>query len=458
MSAKDYFQDITPPSSDQPRPLKVNAAPAAASASEPDPPQVAVESSERSIRNIQVPQRARRSGTEVRSVGTPPSSRGLGRMWLWGGTGLAILVLAALGLVALRPTTVTVVPRSHIVLFDETANFTAYPAESAAAGTLSFTTETSTYEDSQTVQANGVERAEEKASGNITIYNEYSTSPQRLLKNTRFETPDGLIFRAPAEIIVPGRKGATPGEITVMVIADQAGEKYNVGPVSRFTLPGLKSSSDMYKKIYARSSAAMSGGFSGDRPATAPAELERAMAEIRGRLEEKARMAIGAREDGAFAFYELARATFESLPPVSEGEKNVRITERLTMELPIFPADLFAQTVAESVSAGVGENGVVLKPLEDFAAQTAATSSFSATTPLSFGLVGQAQLVWKVDTAELAAALAGRDESAFQTIVEGFAGIAEAKARIEPFWKRTFPEDALDIKVKVKEPELPRSN
>ena len=41
-------------------------------------------------------------------------------------------------------------------------------------------------------------------------------------------------------------------------------------------------------------------------------------------------------------------------------------------------------------------------------------------------------------------------------IVEGFAGIEEAHARIEPFWKSSFPEDPSAIKIKVKEPELPR--
>lgn len=453
--AKDYFQDITPPSSGEPRPLKVNPAPAP-SEDAPDPPVSSGESNERSIRNIQVPIRVRRGGGEVRGGGGSPARRDGGRMWLWGGIAVALLVLGAIGLVALRPTTVTVAPRSHVVIFDETASFTAYPAGSAAAGTLVFTVETSTYEESQIVQANGTEKVEEKASGNITVYNEFSAAPVRLLKNTRFATPEGLIFKAPAEVLVPGRRGTTPGQITITVFADAAGERYNVGPVSRFTLPGLKSSGDMYAKVYARSTAATSGGFSGERPAAEPAELESAKAEIRGRLEEKARKAVRSRGEDSFAFYDIARLTYESLPPVSEGEKGVRIGERLTMELPVFPADSFALLVAESVSAGVESGGIVLKPLEGFSARSAATSTLTGDSPLSFSLVGQAQLIWKVNAEELASALAGRDESAFQTIVEGFAGIEEAHARIEPFWKRTFPEDPSDIKIKVKEPELPR--
>lgn len=376
-------------------------------------------------------------------------------MWLWGGAALALMVLGALALIAFRPTTVTVIPRSHVVLFDEAASFTAYPAAAAAPGTLSFTLETATFEDSQLVEASGVERIEEKASGNITVFNNHSSAPVRLLKNTRFQTPDGLVFKAPAEVVVPGKRGSTPGQITITVIAEAAGEKYNVGPVAKFTLPGLRSSS-MYANVYASSATAMTGGFSGDRPAAAPGALEGAVAEIRSRLVERARESIKSKGEDSFAFFDLAQLSYESMPAVAEGETKVRVGEKLTMQLPVFPAAQFAHLVAESVSAGAESGTVVLKPLEAFAARLSTSSTVRAEAPFSFGLTGQAQLVWNVDAAELAAALAGRDESAFQTIVEGFDSIEEAHARIEPFWQRSFPNDPADIKIKVVEPQLPR--
>ncbi len=449
MNAKDYFQDITPPESSAPRTLHVSAAMPETTPADQSPS----EGGEKSIRNIQVPTRLRRS-PDVRESDIPPLPRRRERMWLWGGAALALLILGVLALVALRPTTVTVIPRSHTVFFDETARFIAYPAGSNATGTLSFMIEESTYEDSQIVKAAGVERVEERASGNITVYNDYSSTPVKLLKNTRFETPDGLIFRAPSEVVVPGKKGSAAGEVTVMVIADAPGDRYNVGPVSRFTLPGLKSST-MYTKVYARSSAAMSGGFSGERPVAEKSALDAAVSEIRGRLEEKAHAAIGGIGADKVAFFDLARLSYESLPATMEGQGNVRIAERLRLELPVFPADAFAHVVAESVSAGAEEGGVVLKPLEGFSAR-AETKTFSVTSPLTFTLSGQAQLVWKVNVDELASALAGRDESAFQTIVESFSGIEEAHARIEPFWSNSFPKDTAAIKMKVKEPEPAR--
>lgn len=411
---------------------------------------------EKSIRNIQItPGRRPRIGAEdTRESGMPPVRRETSRYILWGGVVLALLVLGVIALIAFRPTKVTVLPRSHSVLLDETARFIAYPAGEAAAGILSYTVEVSTFEDSEIMPAQGIERVEDRASGTITVYNEYSSAPVKLLKNTRFETPQGLIFKVPAEVVVPGKKGAVAGQISVTVIADKAGEQYNVAPVEKFTLPGLRSTPSMYAKVYARSTSAMTGGFAGERPAASPAALEAAQTKIRNSLEGKARAAATENTDETtFAFFGLARITFENLPPTTEKDNKVRIRTRARMELPLFPADRFAYVIGESVSAEAESGAIVLVPGQGFSAQPVGTLGDNfATSPLNFTLRGTARLVWKIDAGELAKALAGRDEAAFQTIVEDFPGIEEAHARIEPFWKNTFPTDPSDIKVKVGEP------
>lgn len=455
--AKEYFQDITPPSGDD-TPPKSPPPPTPPSAPADAPPQN--EPPSKTIRNIQVSATRQKlqggDGDRGASHAPPaPPKKHFARYALWGGSLLAILVLAALALVALRPTSVTVIPRSHTVLFDETARFTAFPVESAATTTtLTFKVETITLDDSQVVPAEGVEEVEERANGTITVFNNYSTSPVNLIKNTRFETPSGLVFRAPSETVIPGKRGSTPGEISVTVIADKPGQEYNVGPIDTFRLPGLASTPDMYQGVYASSNSAMKGGFSGERPTADPAALEAAQSEIRNRLESRAHAAAQEHTSSAnFAFVDLARVTYKSLAPTPEGEGNVRLNERLTMELPVFSADEFAYLVGENVSAGVEEGAIVLEPGEGFTARFAEVpTSLLAISPLVFTLEGTAQLVWKVDTDELGQTLAGRDEAAFQAIVEGFPGIEEARARIEPFWKRSFPSDPSDIKITVEDP------
>jgi len=104
----------------------------------------------------------------------------------------------------------------------------------------------------------------QKAHGTITIYNEFSSSPQPLVATTRFASADGKIFRLSSGVSIPGSQNVggqiTPGAIEAEVIADEAGTAYNIDPTS-FTIPGFQSSgNEKYTKIYAKSFKAMTGG------------------------------------------------------------------------------------------------------------------------------------------------------------------------------------------------------
>ncbi|MCR4281058.1 MAG: baseplate J/gp47 family protein [Candidatus Kaiserbacteria bacterium] len=447
--ADDYFKDILPKSGSSRNTVSAGA-----------PQQPSFSSAERSIRNITVsPRHKQRVGSsDMREMREPPStpsfassgpSKPLGkRVWIWIIAAVSVLVLIIIAIFFFRSTTVTVTPRSHAVVFDSTSNFVAYPIAEAATGTLAYSVSASDLEDSAVVKSEGKEHAEEKATGTIEVFNEYGTGSIRLIKNTRFVTESGLVFRVPATVVVPGKKGTKPGSVAITVFADQAGVEYNVGP-SRFTLPGLKSSPDMYAKVYGRSSAAMSGGFVGDRPAIAPATLESARAEIRGRLESKARdTADSLANDTSVVFPGLVKITYESLPITSEAGGDVRLHEKAHVEVPVFTAESLAQVVALAAGANVGNEKISLSGM-DKAKAVAKGASVLGKDTLAFALNGGAVIVWNVDSGALAQALAGRDNSAFQGIVNGFPGIQEARARIEPFWKGSFPASPSDIKIEL---------
>ncbi len=111
----------------------------------------------------------------------------------------------------------------------------------------------------------------QKARGKITIYNEYSTSPQPLVATTRFLSSNGKIFRLVSGITIPGMETSSgetkPGAVEVQVVADEAGESYNIAP-DKFTIPGFEGSgAEKYSKFYAKSTENMSGGGSGDQTA-----------------------------------------------------------------------------------------------------------------------------------------------------------------------------------------------
>ncbi len=119
---------------------------------------------------------------------------------------------------------------------------------------------------SLTFQSSGDKVASsKKARGKITIYNEFSEASQVLVATTRFLTEDGKLYRLTRTVVVPGMSVGEngekqPGKVEAEVVADKAGEEYNIGP-SRFSIPGFEGG-PKYDKFYAESTQPMRGGGS----------------------------------------------------------------------------------------------------------------------------------------------------------------------------------------------------
>ena len=118
---------------------------------------------------------------------------------------------------------------------------------------------------SSTFDATGAKNvSDQKAKGKITIYNEFSSSPQPLVATTRFLSDDQKIFRLVQSVTIPGTtKVGTeikPGVVEADVVADESGDAYNI-PATNFSIPGFKDSgNEKHTKIYAKSTTAMTGG------------------------------------------------------------------------------------------------------------------------------------------------------------------------------------------------------
>jgi hypothetical protein len=93
----------------------------------------------------------------------------------------------------------------------------------------------------------------------MTVYNASDSNPHMLVAGTRFQAPDGKIFRSNSDVTVPGAgvKGGkiAAGTAQVQVTADQNGDSYNEGP-AQYSIPALGDNS-MYGQ-----GGQMSGGTS----------------------------------------------------------------------------------------------------------------------------------------------------------------------------------------------------
>jgi len=135
--------------------------------------------------------------------------------------------------------------------------------------------------------ATGKKYVERKASGSITIYNNFSTEQQVLVSGTRFKSTDGKIFKLLDRIAVPGARvengQVVAASIEARVAAEKPGEAYNIGMVSKFTIPGFEGT-PKFDKFYAESKSPIAGGFVGQTAYPTDADIKNAKGEAEKNL------------------------------------------------------------------------------------------------------------------------------------------------------------------------------
>lgn len=332
------------------------------------------------------------------------------------------------------------------------ATFTAY--NNPEAGQLAYEVFTVEKVGERRVTASGEEEASERARGTITVFNEFSSSPQRLIKNTRFESEGGLIFRIPESVEVPGLTkendgSITPGSLSVEVFADEPGDTYNIDPDS-FTIPGLKGT-DQFDDMYARSTKQMAGGFEGMRFIVEENTLLETQRDIRAELEEELTDRFkNERPAGTIVFDRSTVVGQESLPSLQAGGDQVTIREKVMVRAPLFLEADFAQYLAENTISGYSDEPVRIQNPEEIGFSYAGTGEvdLDSTEEIEFALSGDAHIVWTYDAGALKGDLMGAAKTALPSILGGYPAIERAEAHIKPFWRQSFPEDSDEITLK----------
>lgn len=336
------------------------------------------------------------------------------------------------------------------------AEFTAYPQ--AANDGLQYEVMTIEETSESQVQASGKIDVESQASGVIEIK---KTTPgaERLIKNTRFRTKDGLVFRIQESVVVPGSITDDSGErvagtIQAEVFADDVGEEYNVPAGTTFDVPGFQEGgfTALYQAISASSPGEITGGFKGPQFQIDDSELSTARQALQIELRDSLLQKIEPNKPaGTVAFPGAVAITYSQLPTVEYGTDLVTIREKAVLQIPLFKTeDLGSFLAKEAVATYDGGAVRVEDPsLITFAYSNATTSNtvIANAESIDFTLSGKPRLIWEYDSEKLTADLAGLPKTAVKNAIGAYPGIEGAKAHITPFWKRTFPENPSEITV-----------
>jgi hypothetical protein len=366
-----------------------------------------------------------------------------------------VIVGGALGLSTIfGKTTLTVYPQFREPNIN--SEFTAYPDKRE--NSLSYTIMTIESASESQVKASGQIQVETQATGAIEII---KTTPgtERLIKNTRFRSPNGQVFRIQESVVVPGAvkdaSGATvPGTIQAQVFADEAGEEFNLPAGTRFDIPGFKESNlgELYAAMYAENRQAITGGFNGPKYQIDESELGTARQALQIKLRDELLTRIESEKPNGFVAFPGATAiTYNQLPTVEYGQDLVTIKEQAILQIPLFNiGDLGAFLAREAVATYSGGPVRVDDPTAltfTYASATSSASIIANEPSLTFTLRGKPLLIWEYDSVKLTRDIAGLPKTAINNVITAYPAIESAIVSITPFWKRSFPAEPESIEV-----------
>ncbi|MEK7635996.1 MAG: hypothetical protein AAB405_02815 [Patescibacteria group bacterium] len=301
-------------------------------------------------------------------------------------------------------------------------------------------------------EARGKKYVERKAIGEITIYNSYSSQSQILIKDTRFESPDGKIFYLDKKITVPGAKinegKIMPSSIKATVTAERAGEEYNIGPVEKFTLTGFKNTSK-YKGFYAVSGDSMKGGLVGNVFFPTEDDIKAAREKTAAQLLDSISTFLLAQIGKEFKIIEEGRLfTIVKENIDKEADKNGNFLVSMEGELKIIvfkESDIILELMSKLAKETFGQIFEIKTYNLNY--KTAKYDSGSGKIALNIEFSGE---FWQpINIEAFKNSVINKKESDLKVYVFSIPGVEKATISLWPRWVRKVPNLVDKIKVEI---------
>ena len=372
-------------------------------------------------------------------------------LWIISAISLAGLIFLASSFFSTASITIT--PKSKIISLDDTYQTSAKTEFNC----LHFQVMTINKTASKNLDTDGESYVEKKASGQAVVYNNYSQIKQRLINNTRLQSTDGLIYRIQQSVDIPGYKiingTKVPGSIVVGIVADVAGDKYNMKVSDLkgdFKIPGFQGSTK-YSLFYGRLSADLTGGFTGNMKKVSDEKLTASRNEMKDSL--KTEILKEMYEQKPQQFLILKDNYYINYTDGDNSQTNdaqYTITETATVNAIMFDESALAQTFAKDKIKDFNNKEVDILAPENILSTILSSSTVPWTeSVLRFKFSGQVEIVWKYDPVAILNMVVGQNKSIINDLVNNTFknSIESIKASIRPQFKQSFPEKSSKIKI-----------
>jgi hypothetical protein len=291
-----------------------------------------------------------------------------------------------------------------------------------------------------------------KAQGTITIYNAYNSSPQQLVATTRFLTPDGKIFRLASNVIIPGAQVAngqiTPSSVSAIVVADQPGPNYNVGPVAKLTIPGFQKDPGRYQGFYGTIASGTTGGYVGQKAVPTAADVKAAQASTTAILQ--ASLSNGFTTNYPNNFKILDGATTYQIGKLivntsTDANGNFTVLGQATMEAIGFDEGALKNYLL-SLAQTTENNSAFASLNMDYSAVQA---NFT-TGKVNFTAIAHSELEPAFDPADFTNSILGKSIAEARGSILALPNLSDGTISVWPLWLMHIPSDANKVHLTVR--------
>jgi hypothetical protein len=304
----------------------------------------------------------------------------------------------------------------------------------------------------QFYDATGKSNVSQKATGVIKIFNAYSSAPQELVATTRFVTPDGKIYRLNNTIVVPGAQVVggkiTPSSISAPVTADKAGDSYNIGPVSHFSIPGF-SGTARYNGFYGSSDQPMTGGFIGIKQVPTANDIAAAKQSITSALSSilNPNLFLNQLPSGFKIIDGASTTTVDKIivSPDTNSQGQFNVFAQGTVKVLGFQ-----ENDIKSIFSSIWQNITGYPTVaRDLTLNYKLIKADFKNNQLDFQVNASATLVSAISADDFRNQITGKSEDDLRSLILGLPGVDKANISFWPFWVHGVPKNKNWVNIKI---------
>lgn len=295
-----------------------------------------------------------------------------------------------------------------------------------------------------------------KASGVITLYNEFSTKAEKLVAGTYISDQDGKAYRLNNSVVIPGYKidklNKIPGQIDAEITSFLAGESYN-GTPEKFYVNSFKGTTK-YSKIYGKLKSELQGGMQGLVYYVTESDKEKLQQIAESSFKNDLFNKVKALLPAGYILYQGATSF------------SYKINDNILSETPetkieiegILSAVLIREDSLIKNIIGVSLPDVTKEELEEIGLEgikdltfnfSSNTSILKEMTNFDFTLSGNIEAIWTPNKNKLIAKLTGVSKDQVLPIFRQDRGITKASVRIFPPWDKILPNNPSKININI---------